>query len=61
MTTDTANSAPSTMLRGTSMKRLGAGSPPLFEKGGSREPSCVDCGGDHPSGHPWHTPPGAPR
>lgn len=20
---------------------------------------CVDCGGDHPSGHPWHTPPAA--
>ena len=18
---------------------------------------CADCGGDHPSGHPWHTPP----
>lgn len=20
----------------------------------------VDCGGDHPSGHPWHTPPEEP-
>jgi hypothetical protein len=20
-------------------------------------PTCVDCGGDHPSGHPWHTSP----
>ncbi len=24
------------------------------------ERSCADCGGDHPSGHPWHTPPAHP-